>query len=99
MPVSSATTKPNRRKRDLLETTAFPGGAVPLPSSEPKYVTQQEHEEKGTSENNGVARKFSASAPAAFAASIAEAISSGPLTPKTASSTPRERAACCRAWR
>ena len=49
MPVSTATTKPNRRKRELLETTAFPGGAVPLPSSEPEYVTQQEHEEKGTS--------------------------------------------------
>src|SRR5262249_43699404 len=31
----------------------------------------------------------------ALAASIAAAISSGPLTPKTKSSTPRERAACC----
>src|SRR5262245_3778153 len=49
MPVSTATTtKPNRRKRKLLESTAFPGGAVPLPSSEPEYVTQ-EYEEKGTS--------------------------------------------------
>jgi hypothetical protein len=51
------------------------------------------------SENSGVARKFSASAPAVFAASIAAAISSGPLTPMTESSTPRERAACCSAWR
>jgi hypothetical protein len=47
-------------------------------------------------ENSGVARKFNASAPDAFAASIADAISSGPLTPKTESSTPRERAACCK---
>jgi hypothetical protein len=49
------------------------------------------------SENSGVARKFSAAALDTLAASIAEAISSGPLTAKTPSSTPRERAACCRA--
>jgi hypothetical protein len=44
-------------------------------------------------ENSGVAKKFSSPAPDVFAASIAAAISSGPLTRKTKSSTPRERAA------
>src|SRR6516162_7883673 len=44
-------------------------------------------------------KKLSASTPDAFAASIAEAISSGPFTPKTESATLRACAACCKAWR
>src|SRR3984893_1081750 len=46
-------------------------------------------------ENSGVARKLSASAPDAFAVSMEDMISSGPWTPMTIHSTPRERAADC----
>src|SRR5262249_23422067 len=52
----SATPKPNRRKRALLQTTALPSEAVPLPRTEPEYVTQERCEEKGVASQSGEPR-------------------------------------------